>query len=395
MMTFLHKPQQVWLRKAMFQIHLWVGVILALYFVVIGVSGSILVFRHEISNWMSEDRPPLQIAHAGEKMSPGSVLRALEERYPGKKIFSLRTPHERYPAYTATVQNISFMSVSVDPYTGEILREDTFKDTWLNFTARLHINLNSGRSGFIANGIGGIFLFLLCITGIVIWWPGIRTWKRALQVDFRKGWKRVNFDLHSAAGFWMMIWLMMWSVTTIYFVWPTEFKKVIELASPITKAETIHVPPRGDAPSLPLDDLLAKVQSLYPEGHFTGISFPFSEKQAMVFQMSRTRVGDFSEMDFVHMDPSTGEHLGTPSRREPRTLGDWIVWIMIPIHFGDAWGMTVKIIWAVAGVSLPLLTVTGLLMYWNRYLRRKWKQLREPATLTLDLQWEHDKAKTT
>jgi uncharacterized iron-regulated membrane protein len=35
----------------------------------------------------------------------------------------------------------------------------------------------------------------------------------------------------------------------------------------------------------------------------------------------------------------------------------------------------VKIIWAVAGLAIPLLAITGLLMYWNRVLRRKWKRL--------------------
>jgi uncharacterized iron-regulated membrane protein len=42
---------------------------------------------------------------------------------------------------------------------------------------------------------------------------------------------------------------------------------------------------------------------------------------------------------------------------------------MHPLHFGTLWGLGPKILWAFLGMSLPTLTVTGLLMYWNRKLR--------------------------
>jgi uncharacterized iron-regulated membrane protein len=45
------------------------------------------------------------------------------------------------------------------------------------------------------------------------------------------------------------------------------------------------------------------------------------------------------------------------------------------MHFGVYWGLGVKIAWAVIGLAIPALAVTGLLMYWNRTLRKKWKRL--------------------
>ena len=36
------------MRRLNFQVHLWVGIILTLYMIVIGVTGSILVFRPEL-----------------------------------------------------------------------------------------------------------------------------------------------------------------------------------------------------------------------------------------------------------------------------------------------------------------------------------------------------------
>ena len=42
---WLKRPRTVWLRKALFQIHLWSGLGVGLYLVVISVTGSVLVFR--------------------------------------------------------------------------------------------------------------------------------------------------------------------------------------------------------------------------------------------------------------------------------------------------------------------------------------------------------------
>ncbi len=83
--------------------------------------------------------------------------------------------------------------------------------------------------------------------------------------------------------------------------------------------------------------------------------------------------------DNVFFDPYDGKYLATWRYGINQTLGDWFIWLQIPLHFGTYWGMTVKVLWALAGLAIPLLTVTGALMYWNRALRRKWKHLRTGA----------------
>src|SRR4029077_14766511 len=45
---WLRRPKSVWLRKALFQVHLWTGIALGLYVFAISVSGSAIVFRNEL-----------------------------------------------------------------------------------------------------------------------------------------------------------------------------------------------------------------------------------------------------------------------------------------------------------------------------------------------------------
>ena len=45
----LHTPQHLWVRRALFQVHLWAGIRVRLYVFVIGVTGSLLMFRAELA----------------------------------------------------------------------------------------------------------------------------------------------------------------------------------------------------------------------------------------------------------------------------------------------------------------------------------------------------------
>ena len=88
--------------------------------------------------------------------------------------------------------------------------------------------------------------------------------------------------------------------------------------------------------------------------------------------------GEYS--DSVYFNPYTGQYISTWRYGVNQSLGDWIVWLEVPLHFGTYWGLAVKLVWAAAGLVIPLLAITGLLMYWNRALRRKWSRLRRSWT---------------
>lgn len=81
----------------------------------------------------------------------------------------------------------------------------------------------AGSIGLTVNGIGGASLTLLCLTGAIIWWPGVKYWHRSLRVDWRTHFPRFNWDLHSALGFWVLPIVLIWSFSATYFVFPHAF----------------------------------------------------------------------------------------------------------------------------------------------------------------------------
>ena len=52
---------------------------------------------------------------------------------------------------------------------------------------------------------------------------GAMRWRRALTVDWRANWKRINWDLHSAIGIWMAAFVLLWGITGSYLVFPVPF----------------------------------------------------------------------------------------------------------------------------------------------------------------------------
>jgi uncharacterized iron-regulated membrane protein len=100
----------------------------------------------------------------------------------------------------------------------------------------LHANLLGGSSGRLVNGVGAILLTILCLTGAVIWWPGTTFWQRSLRVEWRAHFARINWDVHSALGFWAFGFVVLWGVSGIYLALPDQFTAVLALdpAAPVT-----------------------------------------------------------------------------------------------------------------------------------------------------------------
>ena len=79
--TFLNHPRKLWIRRALFQVHLWAGVLLSLYVVIIALTGSILVFRTElIKAQLPEALNPYEAHHTA---SIGNVVQGFRAAYPG------------------------------------------------------------------------------------------------------------------------------------------------------------------------------------------------------------------------------------------------------------------------------------------------------------------------
>jgi len=181
---------------------------------------------------------PLVTLQADKKALGEPELRAAALRaFPGvevEKVWRGRRPNTavdiwmHYPA--TNTQKIAHL---FDPYTGADLGETRPRGIRaIDWLVSLHDDLLGGMNGRLVNGIGAILLTVLCITGAIIWWQGVGKWKRGLLVSWRRGWQRINWDLHSALGFWAMIAVAGWAISGIYLVFPHPFSALVDYLQP-------------------------------------------------------------------------------------------------------------------------------------------------------------------
>jgi uncharacterized iron-regulated membrane protein len=235
-MNFLHDwlktPQRVWLRRAMFQVHLWTGLGVGLYILVISVTGSILVFRPELSRAFS--RGQVVVEGSGTPLTDAQVEEAVSHSYPGFKVSEVWRPKNPNAALEVSLDlgDVNRRRL-IHPFNGEDLGPTIpFLATVLDWMLDLHDNLMTGETGRLVNGAGGFLLTVLALTGAVIWWPGIRNWARSLILHRGVSWKRFNWDLHSAVGFWTFLLVFMWAFSGFYLVYQEWFNPIVDYFEP-------------------------------------------------------------------------------------------------------------------------------------------------------------------
>src|ERR1700676_3869860 len=109
------------IRKVLFQVHLWTGIGLGLYVVVISLTGSLLVFRVEFYNYF---RPGTTVTvRTTERLSDDALKAAAGRRYPALEVTSVqqRRRQRNAPAEVYLEGNGTKLHRLFDPYTGEDL----------------------------------------------------------------------------------------------------------------------------------------------------------------------------------------------------------------------------------------------------------------------------------
>ena len=374
-MGYFEQPYTLSWRKALFQVHLWIGVIIGLYVIAICVSGSVLVFEQDLLN----DRPQLaqvaghatpdwdSLARTAMAANPGSSLANIDMRSANRRVVpvGLNKGNETVVVYT-------------DSYTGRVLTQEVLgRKHWLVETAlALHTELALGASGAIADGIGGGLLFLMSLIGMVLWWPGVRTWKRALKINWRAPWARFNFDVHRAFGFWCFLLVAMWGITGTYFIFPEVVQRAISVFSDVTDLKQLPSDFRQSDPVLPVGEFIRRAQNMYPHDQlayaFMDVDRPHGEVQ--VYMSPNPSVPMELLENEVVFNPATGAVLmNTSSARW--TAGERFSLGVYSVHFGDFGGLPVQILWALLGLVPVVLVITAYTMWWYRSLKKKWAML--------------------
>ncbi|MGZ9101245.1 MAG: PepSY domain-containing protein, partial [Brevundimonas sp.] len=157
-------------------LHAWAGAILSLLLVVLGLTGSLLVFEND---WIALKHPEARAGFAADPAALGAAAERLEADHPG-----LRTVDFGGPQLGAHKLYLADEGLGLAAPDGATLDRWTGPARVEAFVFDLHHHLLAGETGEIVGGVAALAAVLLVLTGLVVWAPAwratrLRVWPRS------------------------------------------------------------------------------------------------------------------------------------------------------------------------------------------------------------------------
>ncbi|MEQ1761378.1 MAG: PepSY-associated TM helix domain-containing protein [Vicinamibacterales bacterium] len=219
------------MRRAIYQLHLWTGLVLGLYLAMLSVTGSALVYRLELNRLFQAPAPAFDPDRV--PMASDALAEAARRAYPGYDVSTMgtRISRNRPVVEVRLARGDDHLDRLFNPYTGADLGDAMSPVmralTWL---ARLHDDLLLGETGRRLNGIGSALVGLVVVTGVITWWPtGARRRRsgRARPSVTRS----TNATVHRLLGIWGGGLMLVWVVSGIYLAFPEPFDMAASVVS--------------------------------------------------------------------------------------------------------------------------------------------------------------------
>ena len=246
----------------------------------------------------------------------------------------------------------------------------------IDFVFKLHYALliKSHDVSTVAVGLSGALLMISVLTGLIVWWPLTGRWRQALTVKPKSGGIRCNYDLHKVFGSYTALVMLPVLFSGIYMVLPHNVVPVLELFSPVTYRYWFHsTPPTGNAQAIGMDQAVAIARQRYPAGrpHFI-YGAPEPTQTYTVCQNGVDAPGSLLQRRCVVMDRYSGKILDLD---DPTigTAGEVFTQWQWPLHSGQAFGMTGRILVFLSGLACPALFITGVIRWLQKRRAHKLK----------------------
>lgn len=407
------KPQRRTFRYWLQQLHLWVGLILLLPLVMMGITGAVLVYAHDIEHLLGQGDPPVKTA--GEWQSAAKLIEAAKaaNSEPGRIPIAVRWPievgepaavrlsrpgmaNERPqfrggqqggqqggPATGAPAQGrvptqspfAGSLQILIDPVSLQVLQTQQAMTGWVRFFHDLHGHI------FIPGGVGreivgwlGVAMLVLGCSGLYLWWPKPGQWKAAFLVRRKAKGLRLNRELHGAVGIWSLVIFMLVNFTGVYLAFPQQISAAVNTVWPgrdmrAAMFQARVEPMRGTAP-MDVDEAVELARARVPGTRFLNAFLSVRPDQALRVGLIRPGHEEGAPIITVIIDPYRKSVVDVFDPQAMSTGEKIIAW-QRALHYGIGLGGVYKFLVFVSGVIIPIFAVTGFLMWWIKRRNRR------------------------
>lgn len=293
------KATKLW-RERWLWLHRWMGIIAGALLVVVGLTGSLYVFVREIRATIdpamhrvnrgaldrSAYRPWSEILTTAEsKKPPGTFLTGI-----GGPLSETECARVYYSPPQAGSHSSDFHELCIDPYTGLYLGESRLEESWVwkacEFLFRLHYSLALEEVGGSIVGFIALIGIVSILSGLYLWWPGVRRLTSALVIHSKGAGVRRHLDVHRVVGFYFALSLGVVLLSGTWMNFNAQFVALVKFLSPGTQAGEPEVPAAQARTGGPVPDwgqAITRIRNQFPEGYLNWVSIPTEPAGWLVF----------------------------------------------------------------------------------------------------------------
>lgn len=347
--------------KRTFSIHHWIGLVLGIFLLVASITGSILVFHHEIDHAQFAEASTL--AEPAAELNIDNSFGRINSLHPGADIRVPHFPEDPGEALKYEIREGSTRKwIFAHPETGKTLATVERADQRLvHVLLDLHYNLLSGTPGKLIVLLGGIALIVLTITGFILYRKSIlKVLAFRQKVPLRN--KRSFFSaLHRVVGVWSLVFNLLISITGSWIAY-TIVESALSPAAAAKKASASLSTPLADAG-------LRQVKTDYPDFEIKYLRFA-DGKLFVLGRLASDPLIYGRTASRIEINTGTGR-IGKVNFLRDASWNQQAIAVLKPLHFGNYAGLGVKIIYSFFGIFPGILAISGFVIWRNRRITKR------------------------
>lgn len=339
--------------KKIYRLHKWSGLIAGVFILLLGLTGSILVFHEELEalehhrEWTVPDKQAVNIDKALETVTgrfPGWDIRLqrFSSRPGNTLIFQLRRPDSR-------------LIIFVHPSRGNIIKVMDQKDSLVFWILKLHYSLHAGIIGETLILLTGLAFILSLLSGLIVYRKALMKVLTFKTRFLTKRKRSLASSLHRYTGVWALIFNLLIALTgTVisYEIVAAGLKSKKDLVLPATPHIRISV-----------DKALKELHIKQPDFNPSYIRFPTVPGNPVIIAGNVTNGLSLYSKFYTTMEVNsvTGE---VGALQIGRSLSSLVRGIHF-IEYGNFW---IKLFFCLVGLSGPALSISGFLLWrWRAF----------------------------
>lgn len=361
--------KRAWVRS----VHRYVGLTVAIWVVLAGLTGSVLSFHRELDQWLN---PALfQVRQAGDVPTAqwGDVIAALPVKgtlgwidLPAAGRLPIAVAH-----FTTAEGSID---AYVDPSTGRLNgirnpdENGLSRDKIVSTIYRLHSELLLGPAGLTIVGALGIVLALTTIMGVYLWYPRGTGKSYPFRFVPRSRGIRRAYELHRIGGIYAVVPLMLMAVSGASFAFPDAYAAILGTGREAPKpAEATARYSPGAWP-----DLIRQVSAAYPDASIPGLAPAADGGEHAIFLRFPGEFNGYGSSRIV-IDGTTGRVVDRVVAPE-QPINHRIAEMLFPLHSGEIAGTVGRLLILALGLLLGTVVICALAVWAKRNLSKKPKK---------------------